>query len=43
MILNFFKTHCKVRYLLEFDLKIHSGQVCMSYILDSKGIVDSLD
>ena len=21
--------HCKVRYLLDFDLKIHSGQVCL--------------
>ena len=22
------KMHCRVRYLFDFDLKIHSGQVC---------------
>ena len=25
--------HCKMRYLFDFDLKIHSGQVCILYIV----------
>ena len=27
------KMHCRVRFLLNFDLKIRSGQVCGSYLL----------
>ena len=25
--------HCSVRYLFDFDLKIHSGQVCITEVM----------